>query len=76
MDAISVINVTIYDLLLNCYMTVTTAIGSSGRLYLGLFESRGPAGAARPINYPSLHCHDPKVSISDNREPALSTMRG
>jgi hypothetical protein len=33
MDAISVINVTIYDLLLNCYLTVTTAslIGSSGR---------------------------------------------
>jgi hypothetical protein len=26
----------------------------------GLFESRGPAGAARPINNPSLHCHDPK----------------
>src|SRR4029453_9653690 len=31
MDAISVINVTIYDLLLNCYLTVTSAIGSSAQ---------------------------------------------
>ena len=30
MDAMSVINVTIYDLLLNCYLTVTTIIDSSG----------------------------------------------
>jgi hypothetical protein len=33
MDAISVINVTIYDLLLNCYLTVTAAIGRTSGVH-------------------------------------------
>ena len=69
MDAMSVINVTIYDLLLNCYLTVTTAIGSSAggpadryrpQIISGYFGARG-----RLINNLSLHCHDPNVSVSD-----------
>jgi len=62
-----VINVTTYDVLLNCYITVTTAIGSSARdrrIDIGhRFQHVPRTGAAGPINNLSFHCHDPKVSV-------------
>jgi hypothetical protein len=46
MDAISVINVTIYDLLLNCYLTVTTLSAQAGGPALSFASHEQPGGLA------------------------------